>query len=393
MSDDANLIVARDDLPDVEQVERCVDDDHAVARSGVLVAATRSSHVLGAFGHDDPRVLSIFVYGEDGRGKRRIGERSNGDRGELRSALEPVVDRRAAVRTEVEVDAIAFIANAKVVGGPSFDGDLRRLEAGLGTKDASRALLAGEAVAHRNANGITFAGDDELTTAARSATDVHAAHSRISGGSRHGSGFVTAPRGALFRGLASAVAACLLAALAPGSIAVRLVKLVPLVLLCAARLRERQGRLAGLVGLGLFASLLADAPIDSVFVAGLGAFLVTHLFYLAGMGLPKRAAGAGLPMLPALVFGGFMWWILVGSGRAPEALHVPITAYALAISSMLGRAIGRAFVEPKDHASRVLCAGALFFVISDSHIGVNRWVCPVPSGGSGFFLRTTWDNT
>ena len=180
--------------------------------------------------------------------------------------------------------------------------------------------------------------------------------------------------------LASAVAACLLAALAPGSIAVRLVKLVPLVLLCAARLRERRGRLAGLVGLGLLASLLADALIDSVFVAGLGAFLVAHLFYLAGMGLPKRAAGAGLPMLPALVFGGFMWWILVGSGRAPEALHVPITAYAIAISSMLGRAIGRAFVEPKDHASRVLCAGALFFVISDSLIGVNRWVYPVPLG-------------
>ncbi|MDI1436380.1 lysoplasmalogenase [Polyangium sorediatum] len=179
---------------------------------------------------------------------------------------------------------------------------------------------------------------------------------------------------------ASAAAACLLAALAPGSIVVRLVKLVPLALLCAARLRARRGRLAGLVGLGLFVSLLADALIDSVFVAGLGAFLVAHLFYLAGMGLPKRAAGAGLPMLPALVFGGFMWWVLVGSGRAPEALHAPITAYAIVISSMLGRAIGRAFVEPKDHASRVLCAGALFFVVSDALIGVNRWVYPVPLG-------------
>jgi len=180
---------------------------------------------------------------------------------------------------------------------------------------------------------------------------------------------------------ASVVAACLLAALAPGSIGVRLVKLVPLVLLCAARLRERRGRLARLVGLGLFVSLIADALIDVVFVAGLGAFLVAHLLYLAAMGLPKRAAGAGLAMLPALVFGGLMGWILVGSGRAPEALHVPITAYVIVISAMLGRAIGRAFVEPKDHASRVFCAGAIFFVISDSLIGVNHWVRPLPLGG------------
>ncbi|MDI1480343.1 lysoplasmalogenase [Polyangium sp. y55x31] len=188
--------------------------------------------------------------------------------------------------------------------------------------------------------------------------------------------------------LASAAASCSLVVLAPGSIAYRLVKVVPLLLLCAARLRERQGRLAKLVGLGLFASLVADVVIDSVFVAGLGVFLVAHLFYLAGMGLPKRAAD-WLPMLPALAFGGLMWGILVGSGRAPEALHAPITAYAIVISSMLGRALGRALVEPKDHAARIFCAGAVFFVISDSLIGVNRWLFPLPLAAV-WILSTYW---
>ncbi|MDC3959622.1 lysoplasmalogenase [Polyangium jinanense] len=189
--------------------------------------------------------------------------------------------------------------------------------------------------------------------------------------------------------LASATASCLLVVLAPGSLACRLVKAVPLFLLCVARLRERQGRLARFVGLGLFASLVADVVIDNVFVAGLGAFLVAHLFYIAGMGLPERAVGAWLPMLPALAFGGLMWGILVGAGRAPEALHAPITAYALVISSMLGRALGRAFVEPKDHASRIFCAGAIFFVISDSLIGANRWVFPLPLGPV-WILSTYW---
>lgn len=188
--------------------------------------------------------------------------------------------------------------------------------------------------------------------------------------------------------LASAAASCLLVVLAPGSIAYRLVKVVPLVLLCAARLRERRGRLARFVGLGLFASLVADVVIDSVFVAGLGVFLLAHLFYLAGMGLPERAAD-WLPMLPALAFGGLMWGILVGAGRAPEALHAPITAYAIVISSMLGRALGRAFVAPKDQASRIFCAGAVFFVISDSLIGVNRWLCPLPLAAV-WILSTYW---
>lgn len=189
--------------------------------------------------------------------------------------------------------------------------------------------------------------------------------------------------GALFSAafFASAAASCLLVALAPGSIAYRLVKVLPLLLLCVARVRDRGDRFSTFIGLGLFASLVGDVVIDSVFVAGLGAFLVGHLFYLAGMGLPAKRSDAGLPALPALVVGGFMWGILVGSGRAPAALHVPITAYALVISSMLGRAIGRAFVEPQGRAARVFCAGASLFVLSDSLIGTTHWVFPVPLAG------------
>lgn len=181
--------------------------------------------------------------------------------------------------------------------------------------------------------------------------------------------------------LVSAASACVLVGLMPGSFLYRFVKCLPLLLLCLARLRDGTGRFSRLVGLGLFASLVGDLVIDSVFVAGLGAFLVAHLCYLGAMGAPARASDAGLPALPALVMGGFMWGILVGTGRAPEALSIPITAYAVVISLMLGRAIGRATIEPKDQQSRVFCVGAFLFVVSDSLIGIHHWVFPLRAGG------------
>jgi hypothetical protein len=50
--------------------------------------ATRSGHVFGAFGHHDPRVISILVHGKSGRRETGIGKRADGDRSELRCALE-----------------------------------------------------------------------------------------------------------------------------------------------------------------------------------------------------------------------------------------------------------------------------------------------------------------
>lgn len=183
----------------------------------------------------------------------------------------------------------------------------------------------------------------------------------------------------LFAGYAaSAVATCVLVELVPGTLLHRLMKAVPLLLLCVSRWQNRGGTMANFVGLGLFASLLGDAAIDTEFVAGLGAFLVGHIFYIIGMGIPRHDVKAWLAMLPALVFGSTMYSLLVGSGRAPKALHIPVTIYMLLISLMFGRALSRAFVEQKDSQSKIFLAGAIFFVTSDSLIGIRRWVYPFP---------------
>jgi len=177
---------------------------------------------------------------------------------------------------------------------------------------------------------------------------------------------------------ASVLATCVLVELAPGTAVYRLVKAMPLLLLCGSRWSDRGGVLTNFVGLGLFASLIGDVAIDSNFIAGLGAFLIGHIFYILALGIPHRKLTTWLAKLPALFCGGAMYWILVGSGRAPEPFRIPVSAYLFVISAMFGRAISRAIVETKDEASRSFLLGAIFFVVSDSLIGIRRWVFPFP---------------
>ncbi len=178
--------------------------------------------------------------------------------------------------------------------------------------------------------------------------------------------------------VASALLTCIVVAAMPGSVPYRITKVLPLLMLSVLRFREKGDHLSKYVGFGLWASFLGDVVIDSSFIAGLGAFLVGHVCYVVAMGRPFRHFGAWLAMSPAVMFGGGMYSLLVASGRAPEPLQIPVTVYMLVISTMFGRAMMRAFVEKKDRAAIVFLVGAVLFVISDSLIGINRWVTPVP---------------
>lgn len=180
--------------------------------------------------------------------------------------------------------------------------------------------------------------------------------------------------------VSSALLTCVLVETAPTSLTYRLAKVSPLLLLSAARFSEARDRAAQWVGLGLVASFVGDAVIDSSFVAGLASFLVGHVFYIVAMAWPRRTMGTALWSIPALFLAGTTHSILVASERAPEALRIPVTLYILVISTMFGRATARAFSEVRDRASRIFLAGAFFFVISDSLIGIRRWVVPIPHG-------------
>lgn len=129
------------------------------------------------------------------------------------------------------------------------------------------------------------------------------------------------------------------------------------------------------IGIGLLFSLAGDLLLDwpdDLFVFGLGAFLLAHLAYLrAYFSDSRRPALAAL--LLALVTGGAMFAVLAGGGLGE--LLIPVACYALVISLMLWRALARlGHPDLQPRATWLAAGGAALFVLSDSLIGIDRFV-------------------
>lgn len=117
------------------------------------------------------------------------------------------------------------------------------------------------------------------------------------------------------------------------------------------------------LGFSVIGDILLAIPAD-LFVFGLAAFLCAHLAYLRGYcGITLR------PTLPALIFSAItgiaLLGVLASHGLGP--LLIPVALYALAISAMLWRALA---------CGGLAAIGAGLFVISDSLIGIDRFVSP-----------------
>lgn len=144
------------------------------------------------------------------------------------------------------------------------------------------------------------------------------------------------------------------------------------------------------VSIGLVFSLLGDLLLEwpqDLFVFGLGAFLVAHLAYLvAYLGSTRRLAPVAL--LASVVVAGCMFGLLANAGLG--ALLIPVACYSLAIGCMLWRALARVGAASISRQSAWLAAGgALLFVLSDSLIGINRFVQPF-EGARIAILATYW---
>jgi uncharacterized membrane protein YhhN len=131
------------------------------------------------------------------------------------------------------------------------------------------------------------------------------------------------------------------------------------------------------IGLGLLFSVAGDLILDwpaDLFVFGLGAFLLAHLCYLVAYCSDSRRF-APLALLAALLAGGSMFALL--ASQPLGALLIPVGLYALTISAMLWRALARLGDDNIQRNSAWLAAaGAALFVVSDSLIGINRFVAP-----------------
>jgi alkenylglycerophosphocholine/alkenylglycerophosphoethanolamine hydrolase len=144
------------------------------------------------------------------------------------------------------------------------------------------------------------------------------------------------------------------------------------------------------ISLGLLLSLLGDMLLEwpaDLFVFGLGAFLLGHLcFLLAYLGDTRRPALPALAIAATVGLG--MFSLLAQNGLGP--LQLPVALYALTIAGMLWRALARLGVPNIASRSAWLGAGgALLFVLSDSLIGINRFVGHFPAADVAIIL-TYW---
>jgi uncharacterized membrane protein YhhN len=142
-------------------------------------------------------------------------------------------------------------------------------------------------------------------------------------------------------------------------------------------------------GIGLLFSLIGDLALMSssqrMFLVGLVAFLLTHVFYLVGFKeeLLSFTPWSTILILFIYVNGVRLLRRIVSAMQAngQGALSIPVIAYGLVISLMLYAAMATMY-DPswKTSAAVFVSAGAFLFWISDLILAWNKFVSPIKNG-------------
>lgn len=164
----------------------------------------------------------------------------------------------------------------------------------------------------------------------------------------------------------------------PGSL---LVKALPILILLGVAWVSLQGRTRLFMALALLLSACGDVFLEmDRFTPGLASFLVAQLSY-AWYFFSQRDTGP-LPWGRLILILAIMLSVSIPVVSHAGEIMLPVAVYMSAICLMgVGAALYR---QP----STMLFAGALLFVASDSMIGLNRFVLPLP--GSKYPIMMTY---
>lgn len=149
-------------------------------------------------------------------------------------------------------------------------------------------------------------------------------------------------------------------------------------------------RLAGsrhLITAALFFSWLGDIFLmnagDTFFMAGLGSFLVAHIFYLLFFwGINRRdqqRSTWNFYVIGALIVYVAGFYLFLAPHLA-AALKIPVFAYALMIAAMFAMAF-HAFSDKSSKPAIWCITGAALFILSDSLLAINSFVQAFPGAG------------
>ncbi len=132
-------------------------------------------------------------------------------------------------------------------------------------------------------------------------------------------------------------------------------------------------RLSLALTLSGFGDLLLSLEIANGFAYGMGAFLLAQLSYISGF-WPRRRPLASLSWPDkAVLVGVLVWAVGLGIWLLPlaGAIAPALMTYFSALSLMVLLAL-------ISDAPRIAKIGALLFLLSDSLIGIDRFVAPLP---------------
>ena len=130
------------------------------------------------------------------------------------------------------------------------------------------------------------------------------------------------------------------------------------------------------------ASIAGDAFLawSGFFIQGLASFLTAHVLYsILFIKSGLRAWNVTAAVLLVL-FGAIMATWLIKSGGVAGGLVAPVMLYLTVILTMAMIAAARYKAEPTLE-NRTVLFGALFFVVSDSLLAINKFIMPLPYSG------------
>ncbi len=153
-----------------------------------------------------------------------------------------------------------------------------------------------------------------------------------------------------------------------------------LVLLAATTPAPLSASFRLLITLGLVSSLAGDVLLmlpEDRFLAGLAAFLLAHVAYLAAFAtraplLAHRSGVVGYAAVATVVLA----LVLPAVGGV---LRTAIIAYVIVIALMAAQATSWLLDEPASRAARLAAIGASCFVASDALLALDRFVLIVPA--------------
>ncbi|HEX7363758.1 MAG TPA: lysoplasmalogenase [Dehalococcoidia bacterium] len=167
----------------------------------------------------------------------------------------------------------------------------------------------------------------------------------------------------------------------PGNFAIKAIPALSLAVLSFIAISGSRGKL-------LFVALLFCAAADialelaegKYFVAGLGLFLVAHIFFIITFSRDFRFQTAKMPIIVLfIVYSGMMAFIMTPSLKE---MAIPVYVYMTALT-LVG-----IFATLRAAKNDFTLYGAIAFIVSDSVLAVNKFMMPV--AGANFIIMITY---